>query len=184
LISGKTSSSNSLFRQNFHGGKVLEGKLIQRKLSSGKLSAGKTFVRKTYQGKTFVRGKLLSGKLIKGKLLSGENFHGETFIQKTSTGIPSHPQKLSGTEERGTVPEKMEFGWCLFWIMTILKILEIHHLTQLYKGKVRNDCGLYSGQGKLSRQNLSSGKLFGQSLFSRKLLQRGVNHPVDSRVHP
>ncbi|WP_289422708.1 hypothetical protein, partial [Faecalibaculum rodentium] len=118
------------------------------------------------------------------KLLSGENFHGETFIQKTSTGISSHPQKLSGTEERGTVPEKMEFGWCLFWIMTILKILEIHHLTQLYKGKVRNDCGLYSGQGKLSRQNLSSGKLFGQSLFSRKLLQRGVNHPVDSRVHP
>lgn len=148
MISGKTSSSNSLFRQNFHGGKVLEGKLIQRKLSSGKLSAGKTFVR------------------------------------KTSTGISSHPQKLSGTEERGTVPEKMEFGWCLFWIMTILKILEIHHLTQLYKGKVRNDCGLYSGQGKLSRQNLSSGKLFGQSLFSRKLLQRGVNHPVDSRVHP
>ena len=38
--------------------------------------------------------------------------------------------------------------------MTILKILEIHHLTQLYKGKARNDCGLYSGQGKLLQGKL------------------------------
>ena len=65
--------------------------------------------RENFLPENFPRGKLLSGKLIKGKLLSGENFHGETFIQKTSTGISSHPQKLSGTEERGTVPEKMEF---------------------------------------------------------------------------
>ena len=174
------------------------GKTSLRKILVGKTLFHENFWREKFLGKTswenlsakLLHQKLLSQKKFLGekfhgeKLLSGENFHGETFIQKTSTGISSHPQKLSGTEERGTVPEKMEFGWCLFWIMTILKILEIHHLTQLYKGKVRNDCGLYSGQGKLSRQNLSSGKLFGQSLFSRKLLKRGVNHPVDSRVHP
>ena len=145
------------FMKNFLRGKVLRQNFL-RKLIREKFCTKNFYRRKSSWAKTFHRG----------KLLSEENFHGETFIQKTSTGISSHPQKLSGTEERGTVPEKMEFGWCLFWIMTILKILEIHHPTQLYKGKVRNDCRLYSGQGKLLQGKLIFRKTFWSKLIFQK----------------
>ena len=99
------------------------GKTSLRKILVGKTLFHENFWREKFLGKTswenlsakLLHQKLLSQKKFLGekfhgeKLLSGENFHGETFIQKTSTGISSHPQKLSGTEERGTVPEKMEF---------------------------------------------------------------------------
>ena len=198
-LSGKTFfrskliETKSFCEKTFHRGKLIREKFLWKNFFGEKFSWETLFHEKLFEKKSSstklpektYQAKLLHQKLLSQKKFLGEKFHGENFFcgkllsRKTSTGISSHPQKLSGTEERGTVPEKMEFGWCLFWIMTILKILEIHHLTQLYKGKVRNDCGLYSGQGKLLQENF-----FRENLSSRKLLQRGVNHPIDSRVHP
>ncbi len=94
---GKSSCGETLFHEKLFEGKVLRQNFLRKLI--GKTSAPKTSIAEKVPGRKVSRGKLFCGRLLS---------------RKTSTGISSHPQKLSGTEKRGTVPEKIEFGWCLF----------------------------------------------------------------------
>ncbi|WP_300937530.1 hypothetical protein [Faecalibaculum rodentium] len=114
----------------------------------------KTYRQNFCTKKTSIAENVPERKLSRGKLFA-QNFHGENFYpEKLPPEFPVAHKNYPG-QRWGIRPGK-ERPWMVvyFWIMTILKILEIHHLTQLYKGKARNDCGLYSGQGKLLQGKL------------------------------
>ena len=75
----------------------------------------------------FLEGKVLEGKLIQRKLSSGKLSAGKTFIRgKLPPEFPVAHKNYPG-QRWGIRPGK-ERPWMVvyFWIMTILKILEIH----------------------------------------------------------
>ncbi len=143
---GKSSCGETLFHEKLFEGKVLRQNFLRKLI--GKTSAPKTSIAEKVPGRKVSRGKLFA-----------QNFHGETFIQKNFHRKFQSPTKTIRDRRKGNRPGKD-------------RVLEIHHLTQLYKGKARNDCGLYSGQGKLLQGKLIFRKLIFRKLIFRKLIFR------------